>query len=349
MSTSFFDKTEDEIKQEVRGLAIKELGVTELKSTGALTGLVETCANLTAWIYKNYIFPLKAQIGLDNATGVFLDSWGNMLGVARKPASKTHGTIKGIAGQSGIIQAGNKITFEGTGLYYLVETEVQFSTGDFTFTVVAENTGSAYNLSHKRTPGLVNNVTGIGSLSLAEDWIITHGAEIETDESYRTRIRASWLKTASGDVPVLYESEAMSITGVAEAKAFRVPQGYGSTRVVVRRVDNTVPNLTLLQEVRERLERVGLVARQLFVESVKTSDLTIAFKFRGNITREIAEKRVLDYFLNLKIGQKYSLQDLYNLFDDMQDIVFTSPKEEAPSLLPGAIYHVDITATKESL
>ncbi len=200
------------------------------------------------------------------------------------------------------------------------------------------------------------------------------GADPEGDENYRKRIQAQWMRAAAGNVPMLYEAEAQSIESVEEAKVFRSitsgnkpkdansPQSgspsstgsapnknkainpvgnqavqYGVFRIVLRG-----PNDITREKVKTRFDEVGLIAHQHYIESVKLKkDLKIDCKYKSSSTtlsEQEAKERIKNYFLNLKIGQRYTMQDLYNLFDDMQDIQFTTPTASDGSLGEDEIY-----------
>lgn len=348
--TSYLDKTASEIKDEVRNLSKQKLGITHLRPVGVLTGIVETLATVIAWLYTTFLQPLKKQTNLNQATGTFLDHWGTFLAVSRKQASKAEGTIQAQAYHSGTIPKDTKLTITGTTLVYLVIQDTQFSTGTFTVPIIAEKTGIEYSSIDTNSISANFNpvISGIELITFPPDWYTSPGSDTETDSSYRTRIKAQWLKTAAGDVPLLYTAEAQAIDGVTEAKVFRTPNNkYGSTRIVIRGANNTAPNTTLVQQVYTHLSTVGLIARQLLVEAVKLKALAVTCNFRGTLTEEEAKNRIYTYIQSLKIGEPYTIQALYNLFDDQDDVQFSAPIVSDITLAVDTIYTATITVSKD--
>lgn len=347
---SFFDYTEEQIKEQVRQLAKQELGIEHLRPQGVLTGLVETSARLTAWLYGTFIFPLKKQISLDSATGSFLEQWGTLLSVPRKQPSKARGNATVRYSRDVRIPAGATLSISGTTLEFVVQTSAAATgSGELPIAIEAIATGSAYNNIKNGTASFKTVISGVDALTLKDGWQSgggSPGTDIEDDENYRKRIRATWLRIAAGDVPMLYEAEAQLEKGVEEAKVFRAAQGFGSARVVCRGPQNTIPADDVLTRVHLRLQNAGLVARQLIIQGVQQRPVSVLFSFAGSLSRQEAQNRVHAYFLRLPIGARYTIAGLYNLFDDQARIQFEAPLFDDTALPADAIYSPSITATR---
>ncbi len=149
-------------------------------------------------------------------------------------------------------------------------------------------------------------------------------------------------------MPLLYKAESQGIDGVREAKVFRAPSGFGSVRVVLRGANNTQVGTDIVTKVRARLDTVGLIGRNTVVDTVGFAPLTVSCTYAGTLTETEAKKRITDYFYSLGIGTRYTMQDLYNLFDDQDAIQFTTPTASDKTLGNDGVYKLtSVRATKK--
>lgn len=310
---TLLEKTEDEIREDVFTIAREETGVRNYKSTGVLRGLLETFSKIVSTIYQSFLSPIAKQTNLDTAGSIWLSQWGLMLGVVRKNATKTVGTINVTVYAAGTIPAGSWITIEGTELRYKVTQEVVFEPGVVAVPVEAELAGSTYNVADG-TGIFTRVVAGVESVEFPEDWIETPGTDVESDADYRSRIKEKWQAQGEGNPPASYLYYALSVDGVQEAKLIRTPRGYGTVDVIIV-ANNGSPSAELLQLVEDALYDHELICTDVVVRGPAEIPITVSVEFSGTPTAAVVEDAVYDYIYSLGIAGKFEIRSLYAALD----------------------------------
>ncbi|MBN2536371.1 MAG: baseplate J/gp47 family protein [Spirochaetales bacterium] len=310
MSDSWIGKSEEEIRKDVITISKEETGLTNFKSTGVLRGFLEVLISVLIAAYKNYINPISQQVCIDTATGTWLSFWGLLCGVTRKPATKTTGRLTGIAYDTGKIQAGTWIIVEGTDLRFKVYQEVSFTPGEFNIPVIAEFEGSEYNIAPGTNVRSTTVVPGLESIEPGEDWILSLGTAVESDNALRMRIKDKWKSIGEGNPPAKFEYIAATVPGVVEAKVIRTPRGYGSMDVIIA-AENGLPSQILLDEVRQKLDDRSLVCRDLLVRGPEPKYIDIEIEFSGDVSETEIEITARQYVFGLGIGGKLEMRNFY--------------------------------------
>ena len=311
---TYIDKSDEEIRKEVIEAATKELGFRNLKSTGVLRRLFEVFARFLGQVYHKYISPIYHETNLDSASGIWLDQWGLLLGVARKAATKTMGNATVVAYGEGTIEAGAWITVTGTELRFKVLEAAGFSEGETQISVEAEFEGSEYNISGEDEGILTKVVSGVDHILFGEDWITEAGTDEEDDESYRSRIKNLWISQGVGNPPPSFYYYAESVEGVKEVKLVRTPRGYGTVDVIVV-AENGMPSEDLLQDVYDALYDHALICNDLKVKAPEQKAAEISITFTGDASENEVEEAVMQYVYDLGIGGRLEIRGIYDTLE----------------------------------
>lgn len=177
------------------------------------------------------------------ATGVFLDLLADAVNLTRKPATKAVGVVtftRSSTAVSTTIPLGfivQTATINGV-IYQLITKESKsFPTGLLTVAVAVEavGAGSAYNLAagyYSITPTALPNITATNAL----DWLTVPGADIESDDALRQRVRNQFGTAAKFHTDSVYRSLIASFPGVKSDAIYFVhnaPRGPGTANAYV--------------------------------------------------------------------------------------------------------------------
>lgn len=228
---------------------------------GVVRGLLEIfCWGY--WQIYSLLERLLTQATPSSATGAWLDLHAASVDLSRRPATKARGMVRFFrTAESGqdtniTIPAGRIVRTlpDGTGRifrYGTVATAVLPAGADHAdVEVEAEDYGAAANASVGQICELVTPVTGISGVSNPADWLVSEGADEETDASLQRRYALQW-QANNGCTKFAYMAWALSVPGVASVSILdRHPRGQGTVDIVVRGAD-VLPTEALLQKVRE--------------------------------------------------------------------------------------------------
>ena len=228
---------------------------------GVVRGLLEIfCWGY--WQIYSLLQRLLQQVSPDGATGEWLDMHAGSVDLSRRAATKARGKVRfARAVETGqdtniTIPAGRIVRTlpDGTGRifrYSTVATAVLPAGADHVdVEVEAEDYGAAANASVGQICELVTPVTGVAGVSNPADWLVSEGADEETDASLQRRYALQW-QANNGCTKFAYMAWALSVPGVASVSILdRHPRGQGTVDIVVRGAD-VLPTEALLQKVRE--------------------------------------------------------------------------------------------------
>ena len=207
-------KTRDIIKSEMEQRAIEKFGNTinlnENSPLGILIGLLSYQYE-DSWIDSQLNY--NSQF-IETATGQSLDYVANFIGLSRKLATKSTGTIK-ITGDEGsivpidfVVSTGNEILFKT-----LNTEEVIIGVGGFvTLSIQAVEEGKNGNVAIGLIDNIVNPVFGITSVT--NELATQGGDETENDSELRNRYKAS-LDRAGGSTVNSIRANVLEKTDVS--------------------------------------------------------------------------------------------------------------------------------------
>lgn len=174
---------------------------------------------------------------LQTASGAWLDALAEShYGLSRQPSAFTIGLVRFTASAGGAVAVpAGMIVGTLAGLRYTTNEAVNLEAGQSADVLAtAEHPGAAYNVPngtvtvlHTPLPGLsVTNPTG---------WLVTNGADVESDDALRSRAALRWAELGGGATKYAYQFWALSATSsVDRVKVLdQHPRGQGTVDVVI--------------------------------------------------------------------------------------------------------------------
>lgn len=191
-------------------------------------------ANL-AHLHYGYLDWIAKQANPFTATGEFLEAWAGLKGVIRKGATQASGVVTYTGTVGAQIPSGVTLV-RGDGLKFTT-TALGTVGGGGTVAVpaiaVADPTGltgANGNTAAGSLMTLGQAIPGIQSNGTVTT-LFTGGADLELDDSLKTRMLAAWQAPAQGGSAGDYKNWALAVPGVTRAWPF--PNGFGAGTVVV--------------------------------------------------------------------------------------------------------------------
>ncbi|MEX3690829.1 baseplate J/gp47 family protein [Paraburkholderia sp. BR14263] len=195
-----------------------------------LAALAQMQYGYTDWVAK--------QSNPFTATDEYLDAWAALKNVLRKAATQagaeTPGQVTFPATNGVVLPAGSSIT-RGDGVGYTTSADATAANGAVTVNAVANEdptglTGAFGNCVAGTVMTLGTAIAGITSTGLVTT-AFTGGADIETDDSLRSRMLFAYQNPPQGGAVKDYITWALQVAGVT--RAWCNPNGFGPGTVVV--------------------------------------------------------------------------------------------------------------------
>ena len=256
-------KSFDELVNDARlKLGTMNSGITSWVIGGVLRTLIELSCYGLAGLYALLVKILPMGF-VKYAKGQWLDLWADSVGIERRKAKKAVGFVKFERDDpAGVVKIPARsivktaTTAQGVELRYFTESEVMLLTGETSVMVpvVAEFEGAEWNVGAGYIRVLVTHIPGIDRVSNGADWLISEGVDEEDNESLRKRYYLRWHELSTGSTAAAYESWALQVDGVLDAKAVDDhPRGGGTVDVVILGA-NGVPTEALKKAVKEHVD-----------------------------------------------------------------------------------------------
>lgn len=204
---------------------------------------VTTC---TTWLINvllvKYILP---NMFLATAKDKYLDLLAWACRVERKPASKTKGMIAfqrvAVKGPALIIPKDTWIQTEAVnGKIYRVrvteDTTMPENETSVLAEVEAEEAGAGFNLGGGYYHILPQSVPGIALATNTDDWLTEAGADQESDDELRLRVRNQWSAVAKWHIDAAYRSLLMQKAGIQDDNIYfqhNAPRGPGTANALI--------------------------------------------------------------------------------------------------------------------
>lgn len=227
-------------------------------------GIVRGILEMFCWgqwqLYNFLSLVHKQAIPLDSESA-WLDTHAEQVNCKRRPATKARGNVRFLRGSfkgNLIIPKGRIVRTNPDGLgniyrFVTLEQAVLSQEADSVPVLAeAEEYGTGGNAAVGQICELVTPVEGIGGVSNDAGWLVSEGANEETDEQLKERYRLAWAAN-NGCTKYAYQSRALSVPGVTSVSILdRHPRGQGTVDIVVRGAD-VMPTEALLAKVREAI------------------------------------------------------------------------------------------------
>ncbi|MFT8785467.1 baseplate J/gp47 family protein [Gluconobacter oxydans] len=203
-------------------------GVNALLRFSVLYVLAMVLAGL-AHLHYGYLDWISKQAVPWTATGIYLEAWGALKGIVRKPATASSGSVSFPISGSAVVPAGTAIQITG-GLSVISTADSTISGSTAVVPCTAQSTGAAGNISAGASAALGSPVPGVQTVGTVSD-AFTGGADIEQDEDLRSRILEAFEEGGENGNEEDYVKWAKEVSGVT--RAWVNPLGYGAGTVVV--------------------------------------------------------------------------------------------------------------------
>lgn len=197
------------------------------------------------WLIKTLLAKhVMPAMFVATATELYLELKAWEVGLERKLAVKTRGNIsvtKTDLDAVIVIKAGTVIqTDKRLGAIYklhvLADTRIPAGSQTAAILCEAEFTGVGHNLGAGQYCVLEEELSGIGSVSNAEDWITQAGAAAETDDALALRIRDQFASLGNYHIDAVYRSAIATFTGIGSDFIYfehHAPRGPGTANAYV--------------------------------------------------------------------------------------------------------------------
>lgn len=191
------------------------------------------------WLRDALIGVVLTNMFVATATGTMLRLLAWAVNIEAKPASAAAGVLRFFkvnAAEAITIPAGTLIQTERiNGVVYVLavdeDTTIDAGTDSGQIPVTATGTGSGYNLAPGYYRILPVAVAGVASVVNDEDWLVTPGADEESDDELRDRTRNQFNLVGNYHTDAIYRSMIAGVVGLSVDRIFFLhdaPRGPGT-------------------------------------------------------------------------------------------------------------------------
>jgi uncharacterized phage protein gp47/JayE len=202
-----------------------------------------------------------------HSTGQRLDLLAWAVDVERKPATRTTGLMlftKADAGTDTVIEAGVVVATQPiNGVVYRVVTTGQTSIPAGSLTglvqVEAESAGAAYNLGTGYFSVLIEPIAGIAFVTNVAEWILTAGADTESDDALRLRCRNQFSAVGQYHHDAAYRADIALFAGIKTDYVWfehGAPRGPGSANAYIM-IDSGAPSQAFVDGINDYIQTEG--------------------------------------------------------------------------------------------
>lgn len=194
---------------------------------------------------------------VEYAWGDYLDDHGATVGVPRKEAVAATGEVTFTGTDDVLIPIGTEVATVQTDpdeepIAYVTTDSGVIAGGSVTLPVQAVEEGTAGNVPAAAVELLLSPVENISEVTNAE--AITGGADPETDEAYRERLRLANTAAQGGGSIADYERWALGWPGVGNVRVVPLWNGPGTVRVIVTDEDNNPVSAAIKEGLQDYLD-----------------------------------------------------------------------------------------------
>lgn len=216
------------------------------------------------WLVNDFIIKfLLPNSHLKTATGAFLDLFGWAVNLPRKAAAKAAGVVtfsRVVAAGQLQIPAGTIIqspVINGKTYHLLTTTNVTMGDGVNSVAVPCEaaEVGAGYNLPAGFYAVLPVPIAGIDSVTNSANWLQSAGADKESDDDYRLRIRNQFTATNQYHTDSVYTKIITSFANINTRNVFfqhDAPRGPGTANAYIL-MDVGQPSAQLLADIEKHV------------------------------------------------------------------------------------------------
>lgn len=324
---------DDMVKDSIKYL-IKNTGITYFSDGSIARALVES-NNLEISRLQDYVASAFQNAFLSSATGIYLDMWGETLGLARivdrrASAEIQDGAVRfytnsGTLGSRlrhpsnpglGLIVSGTIISNPADTVAFTVTEDVTFpiNAKSVFVPVAASDLGADFNVGANQLT--VHNLN-IADVRVTNDIAITTGADIESDEEYRFRLTRA-LTSRYGSNLAAIEVASVSSPSVSRSEILQFARGAGTFDVLLIPQGNKVTN-SAKESTRRALEQVTAYGVSFKVREPEyvAIKVTMQLMFGSGASegdkisaRETVQANVIRYISSIPMGGELVINQL---------------------------------------
>lgn len=232
--------TEKEIQAKFQTIADDEGLITNTSTMSPFWRLIRAIVTRPVlWLRDVLADVVLTNLFVATAGGTWLDLLAWAVRLERKEATRAHGAvtfIKNSAADSVTIPAGTIIQTERVNgeVYRLIVDETTIIPAGIerlSLACTAETAGSAWNLAPGYYHVLPVAVAGVIEVTTNDDWLTMPGADRESDDEFRPRIRNQFNVVGNYHIDAVYRSAVASVAGLSTDRIFFLhdaPRGPGT-------------------------------------------------------------------------------------------------------------------------
>lgn len=242
---------------------------------------------------------LAEQLFATTANREFLLRRGRIYGMRPTPAEFATGTVTATGDDGEVIDEGETLVRDD-GFTYTVTSSATISGGDADLALEADEAGEDGNLDAGETLEFESPISGVDPGVTVDSDGITGGADEESTEAFRERLKLRLSEPPQGGAEQDYEAWALEVSGVTRAWVFPHEEGLGT--VVVRFVmddrDDIFPESGDVEAVQEVLDENRPVTDEATAKAPveKQVDFDIELTPDDSGTRAAVEAELDDLF-----------------------------------------------------
>lgn len=216
----------------------------------------------------------------------YLEKRTSEFGIYRKAGVNATGviTVEGVQGV--VIPVGTLVKLNDLEFKILDEGEINKS-GSLELSVIATDIGYKYNLGEGTTLEFVENIKGVTSIKVKEDFI--NGADLETDDELRDRFRVFINNPRTSGNIYHYQEWALECEGIGKAKVYPLWNGNGTVKVMVTGNNNRPVGQDLLEQCKAYIETQRPIGATVTVTTPTILNIDVTVKFNLNSNYTLAE------------------------------------------------------------
>ena len=260
----------------------------------------------------------------ETAQGEYLDNITKEVGVYRKQATKSKGTVIIKGTPNTVIEAGTKVASD-TYIYITTEEKIVGVAGSVEVPIESEKYGKIYNIPKGTITKFPVTIPGLNEVNNLVETV--DGYDGETDNELRERYYFKVREPVTSGNIYHYKKWAFEVEGVGGVKVFPLWNGNGTVKVVVVNSDIGEAEESLLKRVRDYLEEVRPIGATVTVNSAigKAISISGTVKISKNIkfdeVKTEFETKVKEYFRKVGFKQDYvSYAQLGNILLNIQGV-----------------------------
>ena len=260
--------TEAEVRERFNAIVSDEGIITNTSRMSPFWRLITAIVTAPVmWLKDALVSTVLANMFVATASGNMLRLLAWAVNITPKPASAAEGVIrffKEDAKSVVTVKAGTIVQTEriNGAVYELATTQdvvIASGAASVHLPVKARGTGSAFNLAPGYYRILPVAVSGISHVASEEDWLITPGADEESDDELRERCRNQFNLVGNYHTDAVYRSMIASVAGLSIERIFfehEAPRGPGTANAYLL-LDSGVASAPFVDAVNDYINTQG--------------------------------------------------------------------------------------------